>query len=227
MPARIPGRALRAHAGRLGRDAPDAAAARLRRDRHREHVRRHPHRRGLDAGRLARACCPRPRSALGRAAACTSRSTARRPTSPAAASPIPMRTILSAAHAAALLARARARGAAARGGRVAGHRRRAPCPPICAAAGRPRRHDACRRTMRFWLRCQRRALRQRGPRARRARAPRGPPRRSSSSSIPTDTRSRPGPMPGAQPRCLVHARVRHAGRVRDQALDAARATRRA
>ena len=46
-------RRARAHAGRCGRDAPDPAAARLRRDRHREHVRRHPHRRGLDAGRFA------------------------------------------------------------------------------------------------------------------------------------------------------------------------------
>ena len=39
--------------------------ARLRRDPDREHVRRHPQRRGGDAHRLARACCPRRASATG------------------------------------------------------------------------------------------------------------------------------------------------------------------
>ena len=85
-----------AHAGRCGGHAPDPPATRLRRDRHREHVRRHPHRRGVDAGRFARACCRRPRWATA-SAACTSPSTAPRPTSPARASPIPCGTILSAA----------------------------------------------------------------------------------------------------------------------------------
>ena len=86
---RVPRRAARAHAGGLRRDAPDPPAARLRRRRHREHVRRHPDRRGLDAGRLAGA------AAVGlarrrHARASTSRSTARRRISPARGSPIPM-----------------------------------------------------------------------------------------------------------------------------------------
>src|SRR5690606_31890137 len=50
---RVSGRHGRAPAGRLDGHAPAGQAARLRRDRDREHVRRHPHRRGLDAGRLA------------------------------------------------------------------------------------------------------------------------------------------------------------------------------
>ena len=44
------------HVGRRGRHAPDPPAGRLRRDRHREHVRRHPHRRSLNAGRFASGC---------------------------------------------------------------------------------------------------------------------------------------------------------------------------
>ena len=87
--SRVPRRAARAHAGRFRRDAPDPPPARLRCRGHRKHVRRHPHRRGLDAGRLGRACCPRPRSAR-LARACTSPSTARPRTSPARGSPIPM-----------------------------------------------------------------------------------------------------------------------------------------
>ena len=67
------------------------AAARLRRDRHREHVRRHSHRRGLDAGGLARPAALGIARRRRRAADCSSRSTARRRTSPAAASPIPTR----------------------------------------------------------------------------------------------------------------------------------------
>ena len=43
---------LRGCAGGRLRDVPDPPPGRLRRDRHREHVRRHPLRRGLDAGRL-------------------------------------------------------------------------------------------------------------------------------------------------------------------------------
>jgi hypothetical protein len=49
----FPDVAARAHAGRRdARCTADPPPARLRRDRHREHVRRHPDRRGLDAGRL-------------------------------------------------------------------------------------------------------------------------------------------------------------------------------
>ena len=60
----------------------DRRAAPLRRDPHREHVRRHPQRRGRDAHRLDRHAPDAPRSAAtGRA--CSSPSTARRPTSPA------------------------------------------------------------------------------------------------------------------------------------------------
>ena len=50
---RVPGRIARAHAGRLGGDAPHPAAARFRRAGDREHVRRHPHRRGIDVGGIA------------------------------------------------------------------------------------------------------------------------------------------------------------------------------
>ena len=86
---RVPRRAARAHAGRFRRHASDPPAARLRRGGHREHVRRHPHRRGLDARRLAGPAAVGVAAATARAA-CTSRSTARRPTSPARASPIPL-----------------------------------------------------------------------------------------------------------------------------------------
>ena len=47
-----PGRRLRGRARRRDGDAPAPPAARLRRGRHREHVRRHPDRRGVDADRL-------------------------------------------------------------------------------------------------------------------------------------------------------------------------------
>ena len=50
MTAGISRRRAVAHAGRRVRDAVDPQAGRLRRHRHREHVRRHPDRRGLDAG---------------------------------------------------------------------------------------------------------------------------------------------------------------------------------
>ena len=45
------------------RDAAGLAPGRVRRDRHREHVRRHPHRRGRDARPARSACCPRRASA--------------------------------------------------------------------------------------------------------------------------------------------------------------------
>ncbi len=86
---RISGRELRAHAGGFGRDASAQAAARLRRDRDGEHVRRHSHRRSLHAGGLAWGCCRRRRSARRPAAGCSSPSMDRRRTSPGAASPIP------------------------------------------------------------------------------------------------------------------------------------------
>ncbi len=54
---RISRRQIRTYAGRCRRHAPLEAAARLRRDRHRKHVRRYPHRRSLDAGGLAWGCC--------------------------------------------------------------------------------------------------------------------------------------------------------------------------
>ncbi len=51
---RVPGRRARAPARRQRRDAADRRAAPLRRDPHREHVRRHPQRRGGDAHRFDR-----------------------------------------------------------------------------------------------------------------------------------------------------------------------------
>ena len=84
----FPRRHARAHARRCGRDAPVAPAARLRRDGHREHVRRHPDRRSVDArGLHGPAAVGVARRQAG--AACTSRSTARRRTSRAAASQTP------------------------------------------------------------------------------------------------------------------------------------------
>ena len=52
--ARVRGRRARPPAGRQRRHAAGLAAGRVRRDRHREPVRRHPQRRGRDAHRLAR-----------------------------------------------------------------------------------------------------------------------------------------------------------------------------
>ena len=73
-----------------------AAPAPLRRDPHREHVRRHPQRRGGDAHRLARACCRAPRwAATG--PACSSPCTARRPTSPGTGTANPLAMFLSVA----------------------------------------------------------------------------------------------------------------------------------
>ena len=82
----FPQRRARAPARRLGRDEARRRAAPLRRDPHREHVRRHPQRRGRDAHRLARDAPERERSAAT-ARACSSPSTARRPTSRGPARP--------------------------------------------------------------------------------------------------------------------------------------------
>ena len=82
----------------------DTAAMRLitgpasfRCGRHREHVRRHPHRRGLGAGRLDGHAALGLAGRRSAARACTSRSTAPRRISPARASPTRCGTILSAA----------------------------------------------------------------------------------------------------------------------------------
>ena len=83
---RNPGHAARAPAGRQRGHAARLAPRRLRRDPHREHVRRHPQRRGGDAHRLDRDAPERLASApAGRA--CSSPCTARRPTSRAPARP--------------------------------------------------------------------------------------------------------------------------------------------
>ena len=84
--ARIPGGRAGPHAGRQRGDAARRRPRPFRRHRHREHVRRHPQRRVGDAHRLARdAALGQPRATAARA--CSSPSTARRPTSPARASP--------------------------------------------------------------------------------------------------------------------------------------------
>ncbi len=82
----VPGRAARPPAGGQRRHAAGVAPRGLRRDRHREPVRRHPQRRGRDAHRLARDAAQRVRGRR-RARACSSRCTARRPTSPAPGRP--------------------------------------------------------------------------------------------------------------------------------------------
>ena len=88
---RISRRRAGAHVRRQLRHAAGAQAEAVRRDRHRQHVRRHPVRRGGDADRLARHAAVGLAGRAGRdtaaAGRCTSRSTARRPTSPARASP--------------------------------------------------------------------------------------------------------------------------------------------
>ena len=76
----VSGRRAVAHVRRQRGDAARAQPEAVRRDRHRQHVRRHPLRRGVDARRARSACCRRRRSTRNRRA-CTSRSTARRPTS--------------------------------------------------------------------------------------------------------------------------------------------------
>ena len=85
----LPRRHARAPAGRQRRDADGLAPDRLRRDRHREPLRRHPHRpaapRSGSLGMLRSATSP----AASRAS--SSRSTAPPPTSPARASPTRLR----------------------------------------------------------------------------------------------------------------------------------------
>ena len=94
---RLPRRRARPPAGRQRRDAARLAPGRLRRDRHREPLRRHPQRRVGDAHRLAGdAALGQPRRRR-RARASSSRSTARPPTSPARAIANPLATFLSAA----------------------------------------------------------------------------------------------------------------------------------
>ena len=90
--ARVQGRAARAHAGRCRRHAAGALAQAVRRHRHRQSVRRHAVRHRRHARPARSACCRRLRSARSirkprSARRCTSRCTARRPTSPARASP--------------------------------------------------------------------------------------------------------------------------------------------
>ena len=85
--ARVPRRRARPPARRQRRDAADQRPGRLRRDRHREHVRRHPQRRGGDAHRLDRHAAQRLAGRGGHARACSSRCTARRRTSPGRGSP--------------------------------------------------------------------------------------------------------------------------------------------
>ena len=86
----ISGRAALAHVRRQRGDAAGAQPEAVRRDRHRQHVRRHPVRRGIDARGLDR------HAAFGVARRrptrdSTSRSTAPRPTSPDRTRPIPWR----------------------------------------------------------------------------------------------------------------------------------------
>ncbi len=137
----VPRRGALAHAGRRLRDAPHPPPGRLRRHRHREHVRRHPDRRGVDAGRARWGCCRRRRSAKASAAS-TSRSTAPRPTSRAKGVANPYATILSVAlllrHSLGLEAEARAD----RGGGGGGDR------PRAILTGRSRRPPARRRRRR-------------------------------------------------------------------------------
>ena len=128
-------RRARPHAGRQRGDAARLRAGALRRDRHREPVRRHPQRRVGDAHRLAGdAALGEPRRRAARA--CSSRSTARPPTSPARAIANPLATFLSVAmmlrHG---LEPARRRGA--RRGRGRRARSSAACAPP-TSPGRPR-----------------------------------------------------------------------------------------
>ena len=74
-----------------------AAPRALRRDRHREHVRRHPQRRGGDDHRLDRDAAERVARRARRRRACSSPSTARRRTSPAQGIANPLAMFLSVA----------------------------------------------------------------------------------------------------------------------------------
>ena len=93
----VPRRRARARARRQRRDAARRRADALRRDPHREHVRRHPHRRGGDAHRLDRDAAERVARSARRARACSSPCTARRRTSRARAIANPLAMFLSAA----------------------------------------------------------------------------------------------------------------------------------
>ena len=84
--SRVPEHRARAPAGRQRGDAPGRGAAALRGDPDREHVRRHPVRRGRDADRLA-GDAPERVARRRRTRACSSRSTGRHRTSPARGSP--------------------------------------------------------------------------------------------------------------------------------------------
>ena len=83
-----------AHVRRQRGDAARAQAEAVRRDRHRQHVRRHPVRRSVDARPARSACCLRRRSTRT-ARACTSRSTARAPDIAGQERANPLATILS------------------------------------------------------------------------------------------------------------------------------------
>ena len=83
---RVPEHRARAPARRQRRDAAGRRPPPLRRDPHREHVRRHPQRRGGDAHRLHRAA-PQRLARRRTDPASSNPSTARRPTSPARGSP--------------------------------------------------------------------------------------------------------------------------------------------
>ena len=90
----VPRRGAGARAGGRLRHAADPGAVAVRRDRGREHLRRHPDRRGLGAGGVhGPAALGQPGRCAGwrasRRWACTSRSTGRRPTSRAEESPTP------------------------------------------------------------------------------------------------------------------------------------------
>ncbi len=85
---RVPGDQHRVPARRRGRHVPRDATAALRRGRHRQPVRRHPHRHRRGRHRWHRAGRERlHQPGAGSTRRCSSRSTARRPTSPARASP--------------------------------------------------------------------------------------------------------------------------------------------
>ena len=83
----VPERRARAPARRQRRDDARRLAAPLRRAADREHVRRHPQRRGGDDHRLDRDAAERLARQTRTGPGCSSRSTARRPTSPARESP--------------------------------------------------------------------------------------------------------------------------------------------
>jgi len=209
----------------------------FRRHRHREHVRRHPHRRGIDAGGLAGPVAVRLAGAEGRgglfepihgsAPDIAGRGIAN-----------PYAAILSAAMLAAVFAPARGRGTRVGKRRLRGRRRRRPArrsrqarrqtgvdaggggrgPGRTLAALPQRRFSAAPLNDAHWRPAQR------PPTAARAAPARGrqpDPHQIVRILIPTDTRNNPGPIPARRRAVFVHAGMRHAGRVCDQAFDAA------